>query len=195
MYYAHETSIISSDSTIGEGTKIWHFCHIMGAKIGKNVTIGQNCFIGPNVVIGDGCKIQNNVSLYDGVELEENVFVGPSVVFTNVKTPRAFMEKKHEFRRTRVKHSASLGANATIICGNTISEYALIGAGAVVSCFVPPRCIMLGVPSKPHGLACDCGETVAQHTTDTFVCAICGARYRVSGTIAQWKTPRLERLS
>lgn len=193
MYYAHETSIISGDAIIGEGTKIWHFCHIMGARIGKNVTIGQNCFIGNNVIIGDGCKIQNNVSLYDGVELEEDVFVGPSVVFTNVKTPRAFLEKKHEFRRTRVKRAASLGANSTIVCGNTISEYALIGSGSVITSFVPPRCIMLGVPGKPHGLACDCGESLAEHSIDSFACPVCDVKYKKVDTYPQWKTPKLVR--
>jgi UDP-2-acetamido-3-amino-2,3-dideoxy-glucuronate N-acetyltransferase len=151
-YFVHESSYVDEGAEIGEGTKVWHFCHIMaGAKIGKKCSIGQNVNIGSRAVIGDGVKIQNNVSVYDDVIIEDDVFCGPSCVFTNVINPRAFIERKHEYRKTVVKKGASIGANATIICGVTIGEYALIGAGSVVTRDVPPHALVYGNPARVRG--------------------------------------------
>ena len=176
-YFVHESSYIDEDVEIGEGTKIWHFCHILrGTKIGKNCIIGQNCMIGPDVTIGDRCKIQNNVSVYKGVTLEDEVFVGPSAVFTNVINPRAFIERKHEFKPTLVKRGATIGANATIICGNTIGEYAMVAAGAVVTKDVPPHALVMGVPAKQVGWVCVCGMRLEERNK-AFVCPECGRSY------------------
>jgi UDP-2-acetamido-3-amino-2,3-dideoxy-glucuronate N-acetyltransferase len=151
-YFVHESSYVDEGAEIGAGTKVWHFCHIMaGAKIGKKCSIGQNVNIGSRAVIGDGVKIQNNVSVYDDVIIEDDVFCGPSCVFTNVINPRAFIERKHEYRKTVVKKGASIGANATIVCGVTIGEYALIGAGSVVTRDVPPYALVYGNPARTHG--------------------------------------------
>jgi UDP-2-acetamido-3-amino-2,3-dideoxy-glucuronate N-acetyltransferase len=148
-YFVHESSYVDEGAEIGEGTKIWHFCHIMsGAKIGRNCSIGQNVNIASKAVIGNGVKIQNNVSIYDGVEIEDDVFCGPSCVFTNVINPRAFVERKDEYRKTIVKKGASIGANATIVCGVTIGEYALIGAGSVVTRDVPDYAVVYGNPAR-----------------------------------------------
>lgn len=143
----HESSYVE-DCNIGKGTKIWHFCHLFNSIIGKNCSIGQNVMIGPNVIVGNNCKIQNNVSLYDGVILEDDVFVGPSAVFTNVVNPRAFVERKSEFKETLIKKGASIGANTTIICGVTVGEYAFVGAGAVVTKDVPHHTLVVGNPAK-----------------------------------------------
>ncbi|GAB6072760.1 hypothetical protein JCM14244_11370 [Venenivibrio stagnispumantis] len=157
-YFVHESSYVDEPVEIGKGTKIWHFSHILSnTKIGENCIIGQNCMIGPDVKIGDGCKIQNNVSIYKGVELEDYVFCGPSCVFTNVLTPRAFIERKHEFKKTLVRTGATIGANATIVCGNTIGKYAMIGAGAVVVSDVEDYALYTGVPAKRTGWVCKCG--------------------------------------
>jgi UDP-2-acetamido-3-amino-2,3-dideoxy-glucuronate N-acetyltransferase len=159
--FVHESSYIDENVLIGEGTRIWHFSHIMGNTIiGKNCVIGQNVTIGPEVMVGDGCKIQNNVSLFRGVTLEEGVFCGPSCVFTNVYNPRAFIERKHEFRLTLVKRGATIGANATILCGNTIGAFAMVGAGAVVKSDVPDYAVVTGVPAKQVGWTCKCGTTL-----------------------------------
>ena len=150
----HETAVIDDGAIIGEGTKVWHFCHIMsGAKIGRNCTLGQNVFVGGMARIGDGCKIQNNVSVYDGVQLFDDVFVGPSVVFTNVLRPRAEKKAnpKYDYKATFVKKGASIGANATVVCGVTIGEYAMVGAGSVVTKDVPPYGEVYGVPAKLQG--------------------------------------------
>ena len=149
-FFVHKTSVVDDNVQIGEGTKIWYFCHIQaGAKIGKNCSLGQNVNVSNNVEIGDGCKIQNNVSLYEGLKLENYVFCGPSCVFTNDLTPRARFPKGHAgYKKTLVKHDASIGANATIVCGHTIGEYALIAAGAVVTKNVPAYAIVGGVPAK-----------------------------------------------
>ncbi len=151
-YFVHESSYVDDGVFIGKGTKIWHFCHVLsGSFIGKNCSFGQNCVIGPKVKIGNGVKVQNNVSIYEGVEIEDDVFLGPSMVFTNVINPRAFIQRREEFKKTLLKKGCSVGANATIVCGITIGEYALIGAGAVVNRDVKPFALMVGVPAKRIG--------------------------------------------
>jgi UDP-2-acetamido-3-amino-2,3-dideoxy-glucuronate N-acetyltransferase len=151
-FFVHESSYADEGAEIGEGTKVWHFCHIMsGAKIGKNCSIGQNVNVGSRAIIGNGVKIQNNVSVYDDVIIEDDVFCGPSCVFTNVINPRAFIERKHEYKKTIVKKGASIGANATIVCGVTIGEYALIGAGSVVTRDIPAYALAYGNPARVRG--------------------------------------------
>ena len=177
-YFIHETSFVDENVEIGEGTKVWHFCHIQrGAKIGKNCSLGQNVNISNNVVIGNCCKIQNNVSVYEGVTLEDDVFCGPSCVFTNDLTPRAKYPKGHSnYKKTLIKRGASIGANATIVCGHEIGEWALVGAGAVVTCNVPPYALMLGMPAKQKGWVCECGQ-VLDAKNNSFVCKNCGRKY------------------
>ena len=151
-YFKHESSYVDEGAEVGEGTKIWHFCHVMsGAKIGKNCSLGQNVNVGGKAIIGDGVKIQNNVSVYDNVVIEDDVFCGPSCVFTNVINPRAFVERKHEYKQTVIKKGASIGANATIVCGVTVGEYALIGAGSVVTKDVPAYALVYGSPARIRG--------------------------------------------
>ena len=155
----HPSAIVDDGAIIGDGSRIWHFVHICGgAKIGKNCSFGQNVFVGNKVIIGDNCKIQNNVSVYDDVILEEGVFCGPSMVFTNVYNPRSLIERKSEYRTTRVKKGATLGANCTIVCGVTIGEFAFVGAGAVVNRDVPDYALMVGVPAKQIGWMSEYGE-------------------------------------
>ncbi len=185
-YFVHSSSFIDDGVVIGTGSKIWHFCHVLsGSTIGERCIIGQNCMIGPDVTIGSGCKFQNNVSIYKGVTLEENVFCGPSCVFTNVYNPRAFIERKTEFRPTLVKKGATIGANATIICGATIGRYAMIAAGAVVKADVPDYAIVAGVPARRVGWACKCGTTlkfdnkalIAKGIVSEALCNYCGNHY------------------
>jgi UDP-2-acetamido-3-amino-2,3-dideoxy-glucuronate N-acetyltransferase len=180
-YTKHSTSIIDDGAEIGDDSFIWHWSHICkGAKIGKNVSIGQNVYVANNVVIGDNCKIQNNVSVYDNVTLEDNVFCGPSMVFTNVYNPRAFIDRKNEYKNTLVKRGATLGANCTIVCGVTIGEYSLVGAGSLVNSNVKDFALVVGVPSSQIGwiskfgkrieLPLDGkGEFVCPHTKDTYL--------------------------
>ncbi len=176
-YFIHESSYVDEGCDIGEGTQIWCFSHILkNSKIGKGCKIGQNVLIGADVTIGDQCKVQNNVSIYKGVTLEDGVFCGPSCVFTNVYNPRAFIERKHEFMETLVKRGATIGANATIVCGVTIGRYALIGAGAVVKTDVIDCAIVAGVPAKQIGWACKCGTTL-ELNDERAVCAYCGDKY------------------
>lgn len=173
--FVHESSYVDQDVEIGEGTKVWYFCHIQkGARIGKNCSLGQNVNISNNVKIGNGVKIQNNVAVYEGVEIEDDVFCGPSCVFTNDLTPRAKYPKGHaNYKRTVIKKGASIGANATIVCGHTVGQWALIGAGAVVTSDVPAHALMLGVPAKWAGWACECGELLK----NGLKCAKCGRMY------------------
>lgn len=161
-YFIHESSYLDEDVEIGEGTRIWHFCHIQkGARIGKNCTLGQNVNVSNNVVIGDGCKIQNNVSIYEGVELEDDVFCGPSCVFTNDLTPRArFPKGKACYKKTLIKEGASIGANATIVCGHTIGRYAMVAAGAVVTKDVPDYALVAGIPARVTGAVDENGNLV-----------------------------------
>ena len=158
-YYRHESAIVDDGAEIGEGSRVWHFVHVCaGARIGKRVSLGQNVFVGNRVVIGDDCKIQNNVSVYDNVTLGDGVFCGPSMVFTNVYNPRSFVERKDEYRDTRVGTGASLGANCTIVCGVTIGEFAFVAAGAVVNRDVKPYALMAGVPARQIGWMSRHGE-------------------------------------
>jgi len=180
-YWAHPTAIVDQPAQIGKGTKIWHFCHVMaGARIGARCVLGQNVFVSSRAVIGDGCKIQNNVSLYDDVDLEDDVFVAPSAVFTNVVNPRAFVERKHEYRKTVVGRGASVGANATVVCGHTIGEYAFVGAGAVVTKDVAAYALIVGVPGRRLGWICRCGVRLPSGARP--VCANCGQVYVESKT-------------
>lgn len=157
-YFVHESSYVDEGAQVGKGTKIWHYCHLMdGSKLGERCNIGQNVFIGSDVVLGNGVKVQNNVSLYTGVICEDEVFLGPSMVFTNVINPRAFIERKTEFRPTIIRKGASIGANATIVCGITIGKYAFIGAGALVSTSIPDYALFYGNPAKQRGWVCQCG--------------------------------------
>ena len=181
-YFVHESSYVDEPSIIGEGTKIWHFSHVLkGVSVGKKCNIGQNVVIGPNVKVGDNCKIQNNVSVYEGVELEDNVFCGPSMVFTNVFNPRSEVVRKDEYRKTLVKRGASIGANATVVCGSTVGEYAFIGAGAVVTKDVPAYALVMGNPARRSGWMCRCGEKLSKAGAgESVTCAACGAGYDVA---------------
>lgn len=172
----HESAYVDDGVELGEGTKIWHFSHILsGSRIGRNCSIGQNVMIGPDVAVGDNCKVQNNVSLYKGVELEDGVFCGPSCVFTNVLNPRAEVERKDEFKPSRVRRGATIGANATIVCGNELGEYCLIAAGAVVTRPVPAYALMVGVPAQRKGWVSRAGEIL----DETLVCPRTGERYEL----------------
>lgn len=177
-YYVHSSSVIDDDVDIGTGTKIWHFCHIQSnARIGNNCSLGQNVNVSNNVRIGNGCKIQNNVSLYEGVELEDYVFCGPSCVFTNDLTPRAKYPKGAKgYKKTIVKEGASIGANATIVCGHTIGSWSLIGAGAVVTSDVPNHALVVGIPAKIKGWVCECGNLL----DSSYKCKLCRRKYKKS---------------
>ena len=185
-FFVHESAYIDDNVKIGKGTKIWHFSHVLSnTEMGENCIIGQNCMIGPDVKIGNRCKIQNNVSVYKGVVLEDDVFCGPSCVFTNVLTPRAFIERKAEFLPTLVKKGATIGANATVVCGHTIGKFALIGAGTVVTSDVPDYALYLGVPAKPSGWVCKCGMVLTRIVESDIklelTCSYCGNKYILEG--------------
>lgn len=197
-FWAHPTAVIDPPAAIGAGTKIWHFAHVMtGATIGAGCVLGQNAFVAGGAVIGDRCRIQNNVSLYDGVVLGDDVFVGPSAVFTNVVNPRAFIAKKAEYRRTLVEAGASIGANATIVCGHRLGAFCLVAAGAVVTSDVAPYALVAGVPARRIGWVCRCGATLSRGRGHQLTCTACGSRYARSGRGAQQRlapiAPRLVR--
>lgn len=176
-YTVHESSYVDDGAVIGAGTRIWHFCHVMpGAVIGERCSLGQNVVVMPGTRIGNNVKIQNNVSIYEGVELADDVFCGPSCVFTNVTNPRSHVSRKHEYRATRVGQGASIGANATIICGHTLGEYCFIGAGAVITADVPAFALMVGVPARRVGWMCRCGERLRLEN-GAARCAACGTGY------------------
>jgi UDP-2-acetamido-3-amino-2,3-dideoxy-glucuronate N-acetyltransferase len=177
-YFVHESSYVDEGARVGRGTRIWHFSHVMpGAVIGERCNLGQNVVVMPGTVLGNNVKVQNNVSIYEGVTLEDDVFCGPSCVFTNVMNPRSHVSRKTEYRKTLVKRGASIGANATIICGGTIGEFAFIGAGAVVRGDVLPYALMVGVPARQAGWMCACGERL-ELEQGSATCRACDTRYR-----------------
>jgi Serine acetyltransferase len=182
-YYVHESSYIDEPSNIGKNTKIWHFSHIMkDCEIGEKCNIGQNVVISPGVILGNNVKIQNNVSVYTGVICEDDVFLGPSCVFTNVINPRSFIERKDEYRKTVVGKGASIGANATIVCGHNIGKYAFVGAGSVVTKDVPDYALVVGNPAKIVGYVCRCGNKIKQlEKSNSFSCSICNSTYQLIG--------------
>jgi UDP-2-acetamido-3-amino-2,3-dideoxy-glucuronate N-acetyltransferase len=170
---------VDEGAVLGPGVRVWHFAHVCaGATVGAGTVLGQGTYVGPAVRIGAGCKVQNNVSVYEGVTLEDEVFVGPSAVFTNVRNPRAHVNRRGEFLPTRVGRRATIGANSTVVCGTTIGEAAFVAAGAVVTKDVPPRVVVKGCPGRAAGFACDCGELLPRGALD---CARCGAGYAADG--------------
>jgi UDP-2-acetamido-3-amino-2,3-dideoxy-glucuronate N-acetyltransferase len=181
-HWAHETAIVDAGARIGAGTRVWHWVHVCaGARIGENCVLGQNVFVGNKVVIGNNVRIQNNVSVYDDVTLEDDVFCGPSMVFTNVINPRSHVSRKDEYLRTLVKRGASIGANATVVCGHEIGEYAFVGAGAVVTRDIPAFALVVGSPAKRIGWMCRCGERLSGKT-GAVACPACGSRYTMDNT-------------
>ncbi|MFA7090218.1 MAG: acyltransferase [Arcobacteraceae bacterium] len=179
-YYVHESAFIDDGVTIGNNTKIWHFSHILsGSNIGTNCSFGQNCVVGPKVNIGNGVKVQNNISIYEGVEVEDDVFLGPSMVFTNVTNPRAFIVRREEFKKTLLKKGCSIGANATIVCGVTIGEYALIGSGTVVNKDVKPYALMVGVPARQIGWVSKAGNTLKFDENNEAVDSFDNTKYKI----------------
>jgi UDP-2-acetamido-3-amino-2,3-dideoxy-glucuronate N-acetyltransferase len=180
--FVHPTAVVDAGATLGPGCQIWHFCHVMaGARLGAAVVLGQNVFVGGEAVIGDRCKVANNVSVYDRVILDDEVFVGPSAVFTNVKTPRAFISRKAEYLATHVGRGASIGANATIVCGHTLGPYCLVGAGAVVTRDVPAHALVTGAPARRRGWVCVCGVTLPAPTSDRALCSACARPFQLAG--------------
>jgi UDP-2-acetamido-3-amino-2,3-dideoxy-glucuronate N-acetyltransferase len=172
--FIHETAIVEDPSNLGEGVKVWHFCHVAkGCLIGAETSLGQNVYIAPGAIVGCRVKVQNNVSIYDGVEIEDDVFIGPSAVFTNVRTPRAHVARKSDYEKTIVRKGATIGANATIVCGNTIGEYALVGAGTVITKHVPSHAMVAGNPALRIGWACRCGARLS----DDMTCSECDSVY------------------
>jgi len=189
--FIHESAYVDDGAVIGDDTRIWHFCHVnAGAVIGERCSLGQNVVVMPGTKIGDNVKIQNNVSVYEGVEMEDDVFCGPSMVFTNVINPRSHVSRKHEYRRTLVRRGVSIGANATIVCGATLGEYAFVGAGAVVSRDVKAYALVVGVPARQVGWVCACGEKLAQKDggrgtgdgsgAQRLVCGACESAYMLA---------------
>lgn len=186
LYFAHESAIIDEGSSIGKGTRIWHFCHIMpGCIIGEYCNLGQNVVVSPGVILGNRVKVQNNVSIYTGVVCEDEVFVGPSVVFTNVTNPRSAISRKSQFEKTLVRKGASIGANATIVCGNTIGEYAFIGAGCVITKDVKPYALMVGNPGKQIGWMSEFGHRLHFDTGQIGVCPESRARYMLKNNAVE----------
>jgi UDP-2-acetamido-3-amino-2,3-dideoxy-glucuronate N-acetyltransferase len=176
--FVHESAYVDDGAQIGDGTKVWHFCHILGgAVIGEGCSLGQNVVVMNGVRIGNNVKIQNNVSVYEGVELGDDVFCGPSMVFTNVINPRSHVSRKSEYQRTLVGRGATIGANATVICGTTLGEYAFIGAGSVVTSDVPPHALIVGVPGRRVGWMCACGVKLEKGEIQVITCGACGTSY------------------
>lgn len=181
-YFVHESSYIDEGAEIGAGTKIWHFCHVLPkARIGLNCNIGQNVLVAGDVVIGNNVKIQNNVSLYAGVIIEDDVFLGPSMVFTNVINPRSHVIRRNEYQNTLVKRGASIGANATIVCGVTLGQYSFVGAGSVVTKDVPAYALVYGNPARVRGWVCQCGVKLSFEINGLAACKSCGSRYVKEG--------------
>jgi UDP-2-acetamido-3-amino-2,3-dideoxy-glucuronate N-acetyltransferase len=179
-FFAHDTSIVDDNVKIGDDTKIWHFSHILsGSNIGENCSFGQNCVVGPKVNIGNGVKVQNNISIYEGVEVEDDVFLGPSMVFTNVTNPRAFIVRREEFKKTIMKKGCSVGANATIVCGVTVGEYALIGSGTVVNKDVKPFALMVGVPARQIGWVSKAGNTLKFDDNNIAIDSFDNTKYKI----------------
>lgn len=180
QYFTHESSFVDSDVTIGNDTKVWHFSHVLsGSTIGSNCSFGQNCVVGPKVTIGSGVKVQNNISIYEGVEVQDDVFLGPSMVFTNVINPRSFIVRREEFKKTLLKKGCSIGANATVVCGVTIGEYALIGSGAVVNKDVKPYALMVGVPAKQIGWVSYAGNTLIFDENNEAIDDFDNSKYKI----------------
>jgi UDP-2-acetamido-3-amino-2,3-dideoxy-glucuronate N-acetyltransferase len=178
--FVHPSAYLDENVELGAGTKVWHFVHICaGARIGAGCVLGQNVYVAPGVIVGSGVRVQNNVSIYAGVEIADDVFIGPSCVFTNVKSPRAFVNRKAAFAGTRVSRGASLGANATIVCGVQLGEYCMVGAGAVVTKDVAAHALVLGTPARAVGFVCKCGQRLPSAADSA--CAQCGTRYQISG--------------
>ena len=190
--FVHESAYVDDGATIGADTKVWHFCHILGgAHIGERCSLGQNVVVMNGTRIGNNVKIQNNVSVYEGVELADDVFCGPSMVFTNVMNPRSHVSRKNEYRRTPVGRGASIGANATIVCGTSLGEYSFIGAGAVVAADVPAFALMVGVPARRIGWMCQCGEKLGG--AGRVACVACGSAYEIEEAhVRQLSGPNLE---
>ena len=187
-YFVHESSYIDADVEIGTNTKIWHFCHVLShTRIGSDCSFGQNCVVGPKVTIGNNVKVQNNVSIYEGVELEDDVFCGPSMVFTNVINPRSHVSRKHEYKKTLLKKGASVGANATVVCGCTLGRYCFVGAGSVVTKDVPDFALVVGNPARVHGWFCQCGvkliKTASPAEGSRHKCLECGSDYLFSNGV------------
>jgi UDP-2-acetamido-3-amino-2,3-dideoxy-glucuronate N-acetyltransferase len=182
-YFVHESSYVDEGAEVGEGTRIWHFSHVMaGARLGRRCNLGQNVLVAPGVEIGDNVKIQNNVSVYEGVYLGDDVFCGPSMVFTNVTNPRSHVSRKHEYRETRVGRGATFGANSTVLCGNPVGDFAFVAAGAVVTREVPAYALVAGVPARRIGWMCACGVRLPLDVEGEGEarCADCGAGYRLA---------------
>jgi len=179
--FVHPSSFVDEGAVVGQGTRVWHFCHVMpGAVIGERCNIGQNCVIMPGTKLGNNCKLQNNVSVYEGVELEDDVFCGPSMVFTNVQTPRSHVNRRGEYIRTLVRQGASIGANATVVCGRTLGRFCFVGAGAVVTRDVKDHALVVGNPARQVGWMCACGERLRLEGGQGQ-CARCGERYAEKG--------------
>ncbi len=177
--FVHESAYVDDGATIGAGTKVWHFCHVLGgAVIGERCSLGQNVVVMNGTRMGNNVKVQNNVSIYEGVELEDDVFCGPSMVFTNVLNPRSHVSRRNEYRKTVVRRGATIGANCTVVCGYTVGEYAFVGAGAVIQRDVPPYALMVGVPAKRIGWMCQCGERLPDGPGEVR-CEKSGDRYKI----------------